>query len=77
MYGGWTEIAVLLRNFIGFTGDVFKVHIVQQERKSNLLNPHRFSILEGWFWESVFLKLLNDDDFKKLIFKPLVKLFAF
>ena len=67
MYGGWTKIAVLLRNFIGFTGDVFKVHIVQQERKSNLLNPHRFSILEGSFWESVLFRLFNDDHEKSTV----------
>ena len=34
---------------------------ILKERKFNLKNSHRLSILEGWFWESIFLKLYSDD----------------
>jgi len=45
MYGSWTEIAVLLRNFLGFIwdlSDVFTVHICSaraqvQSLKSSLI----------------------------------------
>jgi len=57
MYGGWTEYAVLWTIFLTFLRRIF----TEFERKVYVQN-HEFVV--GTFSESVFLKLLNNDDKK-------------
>ena len=66
MYSSWNEIAVLLKNVLGFIwdlSDVFTMHILSTRAQMQSLKilPHRLSILEGWFWDPVLYKLFNDD----------------
>ena len=63
MYESWTEIAVLLRNFLGFIwdlSDVFTAHICSTRVQMQYLK----SIFEGWFLESVVFKLFFNDNEK-------------
>ena len=51
MYGSWTEIAVLLRNFLGFIWDlsnVFTVNICSARAKIDYLKFSLIVYFEGW-----------------------------
>ena len=68
MYGGWTEIAVLFRNILGFIWDifdVFTVHISSLRVQIQFLKSSLIVYFGGMILRIVFFSIIHDDDHEK------------